>query len=50
MYVLYVLQYFNDISQRLDTQRAKIYELVLFNNIFFNYFEVSLLVSFCFTQ
>ena len=36
------------ISYRLTAQSAKIYELVLFNNIFFNYLEVYLAFSFWF--
>ena len=38
MHVIYVLKYFNDISVRLTTQRAKIDVLALFNNIFVQLF------------
>ena len=39
MYVIYVLKYFHDITQRLTAQRTKIYELVLLSNIFVQLFR-----------
>ena len=44
--MIYLLKCFSNISQRLTAQRPKVYELVLFNNIFVQLFWSSL-SSFC---